>query len=165
LGRNFKLTLGYQFASLKHGLYYTDTNLTATGKTLADGRPIFAGTSNRPNPNFGAINLIRSGASTNFNGGFLALQKRLSSGLEFTVNYMYSHALADNIGEGGSISDPTNVHRDYGNADNDTRHNLVIQGIYQPNRTCPGMALAERLRAFIDDVHELRLSHQSNRWN
>jgi hypothetical protein len=45
---------------------------------------------------------------------------------------MYSHALADNIGEGGSVSDPTNIHRDYGNADNDTRHNLVIQGIYQP---------------------------------
>jgi hypothetical protein len=45
---------------------------------------------------------------------------------------MYSHALADNIGEGGSISDPTNLRRDYGNADNDTRHNLVIQGIYQP---------------------------------
>jgi hypothetical protein len=75
---------------------------------------------------------IRSGASTNFSGGFLALQKRLSSGLEFTINSMYSHALADNIGEGGSISDPTNIHRDYGNANNDTRRNLVIQGIYQP---------------------------------
>jgi carboxypeptidase family protein len=132
LGHDFHLTIGYQFASLKHGLYYTDTNLTLTGNKLADGRPIFAGTSNRPNPNFGAINLIRSGADTNFNGGFLMLQKRISRGLEFTVNYMYSHALADNIGEGGSVSDPTNIHRDYGNADNDTRHNLVIQGIYQP---------------------------------
>jgi hypothetical protein len=45
---------------------------------------------------------------------------------------MYSHALADNIGEGGSISDPTNIHRDYGNADNNATHNLVIQGLYQP---------------------------------
>jgi hypothetical protein len=133
LGHNYQLTVGYQFASLRHGLYYTDTNLTPTGNTLADGRPIFAGTANRPNPNFGAINLIRSGANTNFNGGFLTLQKRISHGLEFTVNYMYSHALADNIGEGGSVSDPTNLRRDYGNADNDTRHNLVIQGIYQPS--------------------------------
>jgi hypothetical protein len=137
LGANFQLTVGYQFASLKHGLYYTDTNLTATGNTLADGRPIFAGTSNRPNTSFGAVNLIRSGASTNFNGAFLTLQRRLASGLEFTINYMYSHALADNIGEGGSISDPTNIHRDYGNADSDTRHNLVIQGIYQPTVTAP----------------------------
>ena len=133
LGHNYQLTVGYQFASLRHGLYYTDTNLTPTGNTLADGRPIFAGTANRPNPNFGAINLIRSGANTNFNGGFLTLQKRMTHGLEFTVNYMYSHALADNIGEGGSVSDPTNLRRDYGNADNDTRHNLVIQGIYQPS--------------------------------
>lgn len=133
LGHNYQLTVGYQFAGMKHGLYYTDTNLTQTGNTLADGRPIFAGTANRPNPNFGAINLIRTGANTNFNGGFLTLQKRISHGLEFTVNYMYSHALADNIGEGGSVSDPTNLRRDYGNADNDTRHNLVIQGIYQPS--------------------------------
>lgn len=132
LGANFQLTVGYQFAALRHGLYYTDTNLTPTGQALPDGRPIFAGTSKRPNPNFGAINLIRSGATTNFNGGFLMLQKRLSNGLEFTVNYMYSHALADNIGEGGSISDPTNIHRDYGNADNNATHNLVIQGLYQP---------------------------------
>jgi Carboxypeptidase regulatory-like domain len=132
LGDNFQLTVGYQFAAQRHGLYYTDTNLTPTGQTLADGRPIFAGTAHRPNPNFGAINLIRGGATSNFNGGFLTLQKRLSSGLEFTLNYMYSHALADNIGEGGSVSDPTNVHRDYGNADTNIGHNLVFQGLYQP---------------------------------
>lgn len=132
LGANFQLTVGYQFAALWHGLYYTDTNLTPTGQVLADGRPIFAGTSHRPNAEFGAINLIRSGATTNFNGGFLSLQKRLSNGLEFTVNYIYSHALADNIGEGGSVTDPTNIHRDYGNADNNATHNLVIQGLYQP---------------------------------
>lgn len=132
LGSNLQLTIGYQFAALRHGLYYTDTNLTETGQTLADGRPVFAGISNRTNPAFGAINLIRSGATANFNGGFITLEKRLSHGLEFTVNYMYSHALSDNIGEGGSVSDPTNIHRDYGNADSNVGHNLVLQGLYQP---------------------------------
>ena len=117
---NFQLTVGYQFAALRHGLYYTDTNLTPTGQTLADGRPIFAGTCQSSQyQTLERSTCIRSGATTNFNGGFLTLQKRLSNGLEFTVNYMYSHALADNIGEGGSISDPTNIHRDYGNADNE----------------------------------------------
>lgn len=133
LGSHFMLTVGYQFTGLRHGLYYADTNLTETGQTLADGRPVFAGTANRPDPTFGAINLIHSGTSSNFNGGFLTLQKRLSYGLEFTVNYMYSHALDNNIGEGGSISDPTNLNRDYGNADSDIRHNLVLQGLYQPS--------------------------------
>ena len=139
LGANFQLTVGYQFAGLRHGLYYADTNLTETGQTLADGRPVFAGTHNRPNPNFGAINLIHAGTTSSFNGGFLTLQKRLSNGLEFTVNYMYSHALDDNIGEGGSISDPTNLHRDYGNADSDIRHNLVLQGLYQPTLNTPSL--------------------------
>ena len=139
LGDNFQLTIGYQFAALRHGLYYADTNLTATGTLLADGRPVFAGTAKRPNTSFGAINLIHSGATSSFNGGFLTLQKRLSSGLEFTVNYMYSHALDDNIGEGGSVSDPTNVHRDYGNADSDIRHNLVVQGLYQPTLKAPSL--------------------------
>jgi hypothetical protein len=139
LGHNFQLTVGYQFAGLRHGLYYADTNLTETGQTLADGRPIFAGTSHRPNPSFGAINLIHSGTTANFNGGFLNLQKRLSNGVEFTVNYMYSHALDDNIGEGGSISDPTNLQRDYGNADSNIKHNLVIQGIYQPVLRTPSL--------------------------
>jgi hypothetical protein len=132
LGNNFQITVGYQFAGMRHGLYYTDTNLTATGQTLADGRPIFAGIAKRPNPNFGAINLLRSGTTANFNGGFLTLEKRMSNGLEFTVNYMYSHALSDNIGEGGAVSDPTNIHRDYGNADSNVGHNLVLQGLYQP---------------------------------
>ncbi len=129
---NMHLTAGYMYAALIHGLYYADTNLKLSGQILADGRPVFDGVNNRPSTNFGAINLIHSGASSNFNGGFLTLQKHTSSGLEFTVNYMYSHALDDNIGEGGAISDPTNIHRDYGNADSDIRHNLVLQGVYQP---------------------------------
>lgn len=132
LGSNLKLTLGYDFAALRHGLYYADTNLTETGQTLADGRPVYAGTAKRPNPAFGAINLIHSGTTSNFSGLFVTLQKRLSNGLEFTANYMYSHALDDNIGEGGSVSDPSNLHRDYGNADSDIRHNFVFQGLYQP---------------------------------
>jgi hypothetical protein len=130
LGQSLQLTVGYQFAALRHGLYYADTNLTPTGTFLADGRPVYEGTSHRPNSAFGAINVIHSGTTTNFNGGFISLQKQLSHGLEFTANYEYSHALDDNIGEGGSISDPSNIHRDYGNADSNVGHNFVLQGIY-----------------------------------
>ena len=132
LGYGYELTAGYLFTALRHGLYTTDINLTETGQLLADGRPVFAGVSSRPNTQFGAINLLRSGATTNFNGAFLTLQKRYTKGFEFTLNYMWSHALANNIGEGGSVSDPTNIQRDYGNADSDVRHNLVVQGLYRP---------------------------------
>ena len=130
LGDNFQLTVGYQFAALRHGLYYADTNLTPSGTYLADGRPIYLGTSHRPNTSYGAINLIHSGTTTNFNGGFISIQKQLSKGLEFTASYEYSHALDDNIGEGGSVSDPSDIHRDYGNADSNVGHNFTMQGIY-----------------------------------
>ncbi len=132
LGRNFQLIAGYIFSALHHGLYYADANLSLSGKALADGRPIYLGTANRPNTAFAAINTIHSGAGTNFNAGFLTLQKRFSKGIEFTASYTYSHALANNIGEGGATSDPSNVNRDYGNADDDTRHNLAIQGLFRP---------------------------------
>jgi hypothetical protein len=130
LGDKFQLTVGYQFAALRHGLYYADTNLTASGTYLADGRPIYDGTSHRPNSSYGAINVIHSGTTTNFNGGFVSIQKQLSKSLEFTASYEYSHALDDNIGEGGVISDPSDIHRDYGNADSNVGHNFTMQGIY-----------------------------------
>ncbi len=121
---------GYQFAGLRHGLYAADTNLTPAGTFLPDGRPIYQGTGKRPNKSFGAINVIHSGVSGSFNGGFVSLQQKLQKGLELTANYEYSHALSDNIGEGGIISDPSNLQRDYGNAESDVRHNFTFQGIY-----------------------------------
>jgi hypothetical protein len=133
LGNKFQLTVGYQFAALRHGLYYADANLTPSGNSLADGRPTYLGTSKRPNTSFGAINVIHSGTTTNFNGGFISIQKQLSKGLEFTANYEYSHALDDNIGEGGSVSDPSNIHRDYGNADSNVGHNFTMQALYTTN--------------------------------
>jgi hypothetical protein len=139
LGSGFQATVGYQWAAMRHGLYYADANLTPTGATLADGRPVYAGTSVRPNTSFGAINVIHSGANTNYNGLFITLSRSPVHGFSFNTSYTYSHALADNIGEGGSITDPSRLSRDYGNADNDTRHNLVAQGIYTPKYAQPGL--------------------------
>ena len=125
------MTMGYLFAAMRHGIYTANTNLGAPLSFLADGRPVFGGPV--PNKSFNQINLVLSGANTNFNGLFVNLTRRMSHGLEFGVNYTYSHALATNIGEGGPGEDPTNLSRDYGNADNDARHNLVVQGILEPN--------------------------------
>jgi hypothetical protein len=56
-----------------------------------------------------------------------------------TLSYTYSHALANTLGEGGSISDPTSLARDYGNADNDLRHYLVGQGLWEPHTANPSL--------------------------
>jgi hypothetical protein len=139
LSLNLVLTVGYNYAAQRHGLYSQNINLGAPVSYLADGRPVFGGAALRPNQSFNQINLIQSGANTNYNGLFIHLQKRLSSGLLFQGSYTWSHALANNLGEGGSISDPTNLRRDYGNADNDLRHYFVGQALYEPHFQSPGL--------------------------
>lgn len=124
-------TVGYMFAGLRHGLYARNINVGTPTSYLADGRPVFGGPA--PNPNFNQINLIESGTSTNFNGLFVNVRQRLSHGVEFGANYMFSHALADGIGEGSAGEDPTNIRRDYGNANDDVRHYLALQGILEPH--------------------------------
>jgi hypothetical protein len=133
LAQGTLLTVGYMFAGLRHGLYARNINLGTPTSYLADGRPVFGGP--KPNTNFNQINLIESGTSTNFNGMFINVRHELRHNLEFGVNYMYSHALADGLGEGSAGEDPTSLKRDYGNANDDVRHFLAIQGIYQPHVT------------------------------
>jgi len=94
---------------------------------------VFGNAALHPNQSFNQINLIESGANTNYNGLFVHLQKRLGAGLLFQGSYTWSHAIADNLGESGSISDPTNLRRDFGNADNDLRHYFVGQWLYEPH--------------------------------
>jgi hypothetical protein len=127
------LTVGYNYAAQRHGLYSQNINLGPPVSYLADGRPVFGGAALRPEQAFNQINLIQSGANTNYNALFIHLQKRLSHGLLFQGSYTWSHAIADNLGEGGSISDPTNLRRDFGNADNDLRHYFVGQWLYEPS--------------------------------
>lgn len=124
-------TVGYMFAGLRHGLYARNINLGTPTGYLADGRPVFGGPV--PDPRFNQINVIESGTSTNFDGLFVNVRQDIRHGVEFGVNYIYSHALSDGMGEGAAGEDPTNIHRDYGNASDDVRHYLAIQGILQPH--------------------------------
>ena len=128
-GNDLVLVVGANFSALRHGLYSQNINLTPLSY-LADGRPVFG--SIRPNSQFSQINLIQSGANSNYNGVFVNLRKRITHGLEFAATYTYSHALSNNLGEGGSPSDPTNLNRDYGNSESDIRHYFVGQALYEP---------------------------------
>ena len=131
--KNVTLTVGYNFDAQRQGLFSHNINLGPPVSYLADGRPVFGGASLHPNPNFNQINLIQSGANTNYNGLFVNIQKRMSAGFLLQASYTYSHAVADNLGEAGAITDPTNLRRDYGNADNDLRHYFVGQWLYEPH--------------------------------
>jgi hypothetical protein len=91
-----------------------------------------------PNPNFGGVTQVYSGASSNYNGLILSAVRRTKS-LTVQFNNVYSHAL-DEISNGGFNNfssnsyvpeNPFNLASNYGNADYDTRH--YINGSYVYN--------------------------------
>ena len=130
LSSNFMLTMSYMFVGTRFGPYVYDMNLTPTGRTLADGRPIYS-TSPRPNAHYGVMYQYTSHGTSNYNGLDVTLDKRLSHNLQFTANYSWSHALGDSDQNGYVVSDPSNVHRDYGNLSTDVRNYFIARGLYR----------------------------------
>ena len=121
-----------------------------------------------PNGALGVVYQYLSAANSNYNGLTLSLQRRLSAGLSFNVNYTWSHA-QDDISNGGinnlpfgildtdpSITvpqNPRNLRLNYGNSDYDVRHyfsaNFVFTDMFRhagmkwgPNRVFGGWTLS-----------------------
>jgi hypothetical protein len=134
LARDWSVTVGIQYYGGRHIPVLLDSNLGPPVGYLADGRPVFSN-ANRPNPNFNQIQLLSSVANSLYYGGFLAVNKRLSSSFQFTASYTLGWAFNtnDSTGDTGSnVTDSTNLRRDYGPSSSDQRHRFVFQGIWQP---------------------------------
>lgn len=93
---------------------------------------------NAPTGNFGQVNRVYSGASSNFNGLILSGARR-GKVLSLQINYAYGHAL-DEISNGGFDAfginpvnpiNPYDLRQNYGNSDYDVRH--YISGNYVIN--------------------------------
>jgi hypothetical protein len=95
----------------------------------------------QPDDRFVTVSEIQTVANSNYNGLSLSFQHRFAQGLQFQVNYTYSHAL-DEISNGGfngfgggSILNPVvdgNLKAfNYGNADYDTRHYVSANYVYE----------------------------------
>jgi len=124
-----------------------------------------------PNPAFGTVAQYLSAGVANYNGLTISLQRRLSAGLTFTLNYTWSHAL-DDVSNGGvenepfgifqtdqdisAPQNPFNIRGNYGNADYDVRHyvsaNFVLTDMfrhagfkYGPNPVFGGWTLSSNL--------------------
>lgn len=90
-----------------------------------------------PNPAFGIVQQYLSAGNSNYNGLTISLQRRLSAGFSFNLNYTWSHAL-DEVSNGGVANtafgildtdssimlpqNPRNIQANYGNSDYDVRH-------------------------------------------
>jgi hypothetical protein len=92
-----------------------------------------------PDPRFGAVTQLSTGANSHYNGLQLTAEKRLSNGVQFQINYTWSHCM-DTVSNGGFLSFSSNgilspipgdLARDRGPCDYDIRDNLTANYVYQ----------------------------------
>jgi hypothetical protein len=92
-----------------------------------------------PDPRFGAVTQLSTGANSLYNGLQLSAIKRLGHGLSGQLNYTWSRCM-DEVSNGGFLQFsaggilaplPGNLARDYGPCDYDIRQNLSAQYVYQ----------------------------------
>ena len=134
LGSDFSITAALQYYGGRHIPLLLDVNLGAPVRYLADGRPVFSG-ANRPDPRFNQILQLSSVGNSTYYGGFIAVNKRFARGLQFTASYTLGYAFNtnDSVSDTGvSVTDSTNIKRDYGLSSSDQRHRFVLQGVWQP---------------------------------
>ncbi|HEX4169192.1 MAG TPA: carboxypeptidase regulatory-like domain-containing protein [Bryobacteraceae bacterium] len=96
-----------------------------------DQNRLFPGGTGRPFPQYGSINMVTTGAVSDYNALQVTFRKRISYGLSFNANYTWSHSLDDAPGVFGSYQDDHDAMMDYGNSDFDVRHNLEFDTSYQ----------------------------------
>jgi Carboxypeptidase regulatory-like domain len=131
----------------------------------ADGTAVNINLS-RPNPNFGALTVVRSIGETWYRAMFLELKKRLGRGYQFGIAYTLAHAentggAADGGGTasespfgGASVQNQFDLKSDRGTAPTDQRHRLVINGIanLRYGFRVSGIVTAESGRPYSDGV-------------
>jgi hypothetical protein len=76
---------------------------------------------------FGLNSYVTNLGSSDYHGGLISLQKRLSRGFEFELNYTFSHSIDNqssvvNTFAGGLLCDVTNANACRGDSDFDIRH-------------------------------------------
>lgn len=121
-----------------------------------------------PNAAFGTVLQYLSAGISNYDGMIVSLQRRLSAGLLFSINYTWSHAL-DDVSNGGVVNEPfgifqTNpnisfpqnpfdIRANYASSDYDVRHyisaNFVVSDLFRhagfkrgPNQIFGGWTLS-----------------------
>lgn len=89
-------------------------------------------TTNRPySPNFvNQIGLLETAQISNYNSLQTTVERRARN-LGILASYTYSHALDENSGSPGSVTNPNNIRYDYGNADINIPNRFVASASYQ----------------------------------
>jgi hypothetical protein len=87
----------------------------------------------RPLTQFGPIDVKGTNSNDHFNGWQTSLRRQFRSGLSFSANYMWSHAINDDSTGGGETDYPeitTCRACDTASSDEDFRHTFSMNGVY-----------------------------------
>jgi len=118
--------------------------------TLPLTSPVLPAQCAAPNPacTFGNITQINSVGNSNYNAGWVTLNKHFSHGFEVLASYTYSHAFDYNSlssDESIPLQNAYNPRGDYGPSEYDVRNRFVLSGFYelpfQGNRLVSGWQL------------------------
>jgi Carboxypeptidase regulatory-like domain/TonB dependent receptor len=137
LGNNAILEVGYVGSEGRHLVLIRDINQPALGSNyvsaknaagfsyLQQTRPYFS-----QFPNFGAIDEIESGGTSNYNSLQVSIKTRSWHRLISQYSYTWAHNLEE-LASGSTLpQDSTNIKGDYGNASYDIRHQFKGYFIY-----------------------------------
>jgi hypothetical protein len=124
--------VGYSYWGHRDTPYARDINLGPVVSTLADGRPVFTGSANRPDATFRAINLVESKGRSSYHGFDLTLRQRLAAGVQLSGSYSFAKARSIGDMEGGALMDPSDPERDWGASPGDVRHTVSAQASVAP---------------------------------
>ncbi len=133
------MAVGYSYWGHRDAPYSRDVNLGPVVSTLADGRPVYTGSANRPNAAFRAINVVESLGRGSYHGLDLTVRQRMTNGLQLSGSYSYSKAKSIGDMEGGALTDPSDPERDWGPSPGDLRHNVSAQASYAPEFDASGL--------------------------
>lgn len=92
----------------------------------------------RPDPTVGQINFNKSVSHSDYNGGYVSIQRRMSKRLQFGFNYTYARSRDDDSNERDFNRQPAyntyNLKADGTYAKNDIRHSGNFNGLYDLGR-------------------------------
>lgn len=130
IGNSFGIMAGY------FGSKGTDLNIQRNYNQVTGGvRPVPKLSASSPiDPGFSLGNILvyESIGNSNYNGLWVTANKRVTKGLQFNTSYAFSKSIDYNSrnNQGLTVQDSFNVRNDRGLSDFDTRHRIVINGIY-----------------------------------
>lgn len=136
IGKNNSVTLSY---SGNHGIFIAMPNAYANGYKSTGIAPF---PTTIPDARLGIVTKYDSDGVSNYNGLTASFTRRMSAGLQVSLNYTWSHAFDTISNEGGTIYysndslyyqlNPSSVKANYSNADYDVRHNFTANYLWTP---------------------------------